>query len=370
MILFNFTFYTLACGVFIILFNNKEKASARAGIIAYSMLITLWLWAVLSFREPSGDPWRYMLGLNYIAELGFSELFTYDKSPFGFSLLNWLTSRINTNSILFFSTIYFFCIIPLYLAFRERCNKVESAILIMLYLLYPFYINYLGSGFKQGIAFGFMLWGLNCILDRTQPKWAKGLTLLFIATLFHESFWLANIGLAAWYFIYRKISLNWTLSTLGVCIILAMTGTAEPIISAILPQDIIKGLGFSAYFDQDFLSSDEYLSVGYTSGFRIDFTIFTLTPLFIYFITKKKTNQEKQSIDLIKYYCILASAYFLMVNIPYSDRIAGFSWFLTPFLLFTYFSTSNLNKYRTFFVSLMLMSYPLLMLSYVKGFFQ
>lgn len=370
MIFFNFSFYTIACAVFIILFGKNTKASARAGIIFYTILIVLWLWAVLSFREPTGDPWRYMLSLNYIAKLSFSELFNYNDNPLGFTLLNWVTSTISINSVLFFSVVYFFCVVPLYLAFRERFNKADAAVLIMLYLLYPFYINYLASGFKQGIAFGFMLWGLNCILDRSDPKWFKGLILLFSATLFHQSFWLANIAFAGWYFIYRKRPLSWALSTLGVCIILAMIGAAEPIISIILPQDIITQLGFSSYFDQDFLSSDEYLSVGYISGFRIDFTIFTLLPLLVFFILNKKIKNHNYSIDLLKYYCIIASTYFLMVFIPYSDRIASFSWFLIPFLLFTYLSNSSLNKYRVYFVSLMLISYPLLMLSYVKGFFQ
>lgn len=369
MILFNFSFYTIVCAVFIILFGNKEKASARAGIIVYTILIVIWLWAVLSFREPSGDPWRYMLGLHYIANLSFVELLHYDKDPFGFSLLNWFTSKINVDSALFFSIVYFFCVIPLYLAFRERFNKIDAAILIMLYLLYPFYINYLASGFKQGIAFGFMLWGLNCILDRSDPKWKKGIILLFTATLFHQSFWLANIAFTAWYFIYRKRPLNWALSTLGVCIILAMIGASEPIISIILPQDIIKNLGFSTYFDQDFLNSDEYLSVGYNSGFRIDFTIFTLIPLFIIIILNKNKKNNNNSLDLIKYYCILASAYFLMVFIPYSDRIAGFSWFLIPFLFFTYLNTQKLAKYRNFFVSFLFILYPILMISYIKTFF-
>lgn len=356
--------------MFLVFFRKREKAIARAGIVAYAALIVFWLWAVLSFREPSGDPWRYMLGLNYIAKLSFIELLNYDRSAFGFSLLNWLTAGVSTNSALFFSIIYFFCVIPLYLAFRERDNKTDAAVLMMLYLLYPFYINYLASGFKQGIAFGFMLWGLNCVLDRFDPKWIKGLILLYIATLFHSSFWLVNIAFAGWYFIYRKRSLIWSVSTLGVCVILAMAGAVEPIISIILPHSIVDKLGFSLYFDKDFLSSSEYLSVGYISGFRLDFTVFTIFPLLVVLFFNWKIKSITYFQDMTSFFCIIASVYFLLVFIPFSDRIASFSWFLSPVLIYTQFSHPDLKKYRVLFLTLMLVLYQILMLSYVKVFFQ
>ena len=352
------------------LFRQREKAVARAGIIAYTIMTVIWLWAVLSFREPAGDPWRYMLGLNYIAKFSFVELLSYDRTPFGFALLNWITSLISTNSVFFFSVIYAFCIIPLYLAFRERANKTDAAVLMMLYLLYPFYINYLASGFKQGIAFGFMLWGLNCILDRADPKWIKGLLLLFLATLFHSSFWLVNVVFASWYFIYRRISLQWSFFTLGICIFIAAIGVSEFIITKILPGSIVEALGFSSYFDQEFLASDEYLSVGYKSGFRIDFAVFTIIPIFIISYLKKNIKENFYMINMMKFYCIVASVYFIFIFIPYSDRIAGFSWFLIPSLLYNQFGFFDFKKYKEYLVVFIISSYPILMLVYTKGYFQ
>lgn len=354
------------------LYSKRETYTpANTGIIIYTLLTVIWLWAVLSFREPTGDPWRYMQGLHRIAQLSFLELFNNDKVPLGFALLNWFTALVSTKSLLFFSLVYALCVMPLYLAFRERVSKSDAAVLMMMYLLYPFYINYLASGFKQGIAFGFMLWGLSCILDKAKPKWRKGLLLLFVATLFHPSFWLINTTLAVWYFIYRKASLNWSILTLAISIFIAMLGLAEPIISLIMPIDIVDSLGYSTYFNEDFLASEEYLSIGYIAGFRVDFTIFTIFPLLVlFFLNRKMIHNPLYPTDMIKFFCLIASTYFLLVFIPYSDRIASFAWFLIPFVLFIQLGFLKTLKYRNRFVLLLISLYPFLMLVYVKNFFQ
>lgn len=370
MIFFNFIFYSIVCAIFLLLFNKREDSAAKAGIVIYSICTVLWLWAILSFREPVGDPWRYMLGLNYVAQLEFSELIDYDKIPFGFKLLNWLTASISTSSVLFFSVIYAFCVIPLYLAFRERVDKTDAAILTMLYLLYPFYLNYLGSGFKQGIGFGFMLWGLNYILDRKDPKWIRGLLLLFIATLFHTSFWLVNIVFVAWYFIFRKKSLSWSVSVLIFSALLALAGLVERIANALIPSFLLDSLSFNEYFDGTFTSGEHFKSLNYVSGFRADFAIFTFIPIICLLLIRRKYASMKGSDDIVKIYCLLASVYFMLSFIPFSDRVASFSWFLIPFMLFTQLGRLNFKNYKDNLVYIITISYPLLMITYTKVHFQ
>ena len=370
MILFNFTFYSMLCAIFLVFYFKREHAISRAGIIVFSILTIVWLWATLSFREPAGDPWRYMLGLNNISKLNFSELLNYDKSAFGFALLNWLTALVSTSSIFFFSVIYFSCLLPLYLAFRERFNKIDALSLMMLYLLYPFYINYLASGFKQGIAFGFMLWGLNCILDNRHPKWLKGSILLLIATLFHPSFWIVIISIVIWQLLFRHRAVNWAIYALIFSMFLSFIGFSEIVANSILPKSVIDSLGFNEYFDGSFESDAYFNSLNYKSGFRLDFALFTFSPiLFIYFLKKKSALIDPES-DFVKIYCLLASAYFILNFIAFSDRIAAFSWFLIPFLLYDQLGKTSKSIYRPVFLSIMLGLYIILMITYTKGFFQ
>ena len=367
--LFNFAFYTLSTIVFLGLFIRQDKDFAKPGLVLYAFSTVIWLWAVLVFRAPSGDPWRYMKGLNNIAVLNFEGILAYDKAPLGFKFLNWFTAAISLNSIFFFSVIYAFCVIPLYLAFRERFNKVHTAVLMMLYLLYPFYLTYLGSGFKQGIGFGFMLWGLVCLLDNEKPKIIKGLALLIAATLFHSSFWIVLLAYVTWRLIFKKRPLSWAVSVLVFCVLLAASGLVGSLVTAVLPQSIIDSLGFNEYFDDTFTVGEHFKSLNYQSGFRLDFAIFTLGPLAALLYLKKSYN-DHESLDIIKMYCLLASAYFLLCFIPFSDRTAAFSWFLIPYMLYVNFQSKCLSKMQQYFVIVTISSYPLLMLTYSKAFFK
>lgn len=365
--LFNLVFYSTACIVFLVFYTKKDNSMSGAVLILYAALAVIWLWVLLAFREPVGDPWRYMRGLEYIAELSFDGLLEYE-APLAFKFLNWLVAAISVNSIFFFSVIYAFCIIPLYLAFRERFDKVNSAVLIMLYLLYPFYLNYLGSGFKQGIGFGFMLWGFVCLVDKECPKTIKGITLLIVATLFHSSFWIAVLAYVVWKLWLKNRPLSWSVGALAFCVLLAASGLVDSVVNGILPQSIVDSLGFNEYFDDSFTSGDHFQSLNYKSGFRLDFALFTLGPLGVLIYLKKRFH-DNENLDIIKIYCLLACAYFLLCFIPFSDRIASFSWFMMPYMLYFNGQSKCLNKVQQYFVVICISSYPLLMLTYSKAFF-
>lgn len=364
--LFHFSFYSVICLSFLLLYYYRDDKAAETGIRLYTLIAVIWLWATLSFREPTGDPWRYMKGLERISALNFSQVLDY-KGPLGFNLINWAVSLLSVQSEFFFSVIYILCIVPLYLAFREKYNKTHASTLLMLYLLYPFYLTYLGSVFKQGIALGFMFWGYNCLINSDRSNSIKGLLLLVIATLFHGSFWIAVLVFVVWRFWFRNRSIVWVLSILILCMILSLLNLVEPIIRLILPTNIIDSFGFNAYFDNSLDKDTYYQSLNYKTGFRLDFAIFTTLPIIGNLLLNPSKLNTDYNNDLLKIYCLLASIYFLLSFIPFSDRVASFSWFLIPYL---FYELTNKKKYQTVFVAIMLISYSLLMLVYTKGYFQ
>lgn len=370
MIIFNFVFYAISCLTFLLLYANRQKAVAKAGVMLYTLLTVIWLWATLSFREPTGgDPEAYMRGLERISHLNFNELLNYE-GPLGFKTLNWIISYFSISSELFFSIIFFLCCGPLYLAFRENFNKFKSSTLLMLYLLYPFYFNHLSNTFKQGIASGFMLWGFSSIINKEDPKITKAAVLLLIATLFHSSFLIALVVCFIWYVLYRKIPLRWTLATLLIAIIISIINLTETIINIILPTQIVDMLNFKEYFDEDFISSEYYEGLNNKSGFRIDFTVFTVLPILYVLFLRRSHPEIVNEEEIIKIYCLLASVYFLLSFIPFSDRIASFSWFLIPFMTYSILDKLTIKNLKTMFVTIMLLSYGGLMLTYIKVNFQ
>lgn len=369
MITFNFAFYSLSCFTFLLLYANREKSIAKAGVVLYTLLIVIWLWSNLAFREPQGDPKAYMISLELISHLNFSELLKYE-GPLGFRVFNWILSYFSISSEIFFSSVFILCIVPLYLAFRESFGKVKASTLLMIYLLYPFYLNHLDNTFKQGIASGFMIWGFSCLIDKENPKVLKGFVLLIIAILFHSSFWIALLAIVVWYIFYKRLALVWVIATLLVCIILSIANLVETIVSNVLPTQIVDFLSFEAYLDDNFSSSDFYQSLNNQTGFRLDFAIFTGLPILFTLFLRRFYPEVIKKDDLTKIYCLLASAYFLLSFIPFSDRIAAFSWFLIPFMIYSLLDEVRHKYLKTLFVALMLLVYCIIMIIDTKGYFQ
>ncbi len=338
-------------------------------MVLYVFISVIWLWMILVFREPVGDPGRYVLELDFIAGLGLDELLSFDKVPLGFALLNWLTALVSTDSAFFFSMVYVFCVVPLYLSFRERFDKVDAAVLMMLYLLYPFYLSGLGNIFKQGIASGFMLWGLTCLLDQEKPKTVKGIMILFSSVLFHSAFLIPIFSVIAWYVFFRKRHIAWALWLLGGAVTIAMFGLSEAVVTAFIPKDIIEDLGFGVYFDTNYRLNGSFLLLNYVTGFRLDFTLFTIMPLLGVLYVRRKVDLAVSD-EMIKVYCLLSTSYFLLCFIPYADRLASISWFIVPYLIYFYLSKSYMKGMRDQLVIITVAFHAVLMLDYNKEYFQ
>ncbi|GAA3535659.1 hypothetical protein GCM10022394_14100 [Zobellella aerophila] len=151
--------------------------------------------------------------------------------------------------------------------------------------------------------------------------------------------------------------------------LIAMVGLNESIVAAFIPKDIVNDLGFGTYFDSEYLLRGSFIRLNYVSGFRLDFAFFTIIPLIVVLYVRKKTNSAVSD-DIIKIYCLLSISYFLLCFIPYADRLAAFSWFLIPYLLYLSFSPSVLNGARNYLVTIAVASYALLMLDYNEEYFQ
>lgn len=367
--LYNFLFYSLISIFFSSLYLKRDKCLASGGIILYVIISVMWLWLVLVFREPAGDPRRYINIFNSIAELDFIDLFGYHDLPFGFALLNWVSALICTDAVFYLTITYCFCLVPLYFAFRERFDRVDASILMMLYLLYPFYLSGLGNVIKQGIASGFMLWGMTCLLDRDDPREIKGILLISISVLFHSAFWISVVAIVTWFLFYRKKHLNWALGTLLVCILMAATEVNEVVFDFIVPREVVEQLGFGIYLDSEYRLNGRVILLGYITGFRLDFAIFTVAPLIVvlYFAFKSGVIVNN---EMVKVYCLLSSSYFLLCYIPYADRLAAFSWVIIPYFIYFSLSKSIFKGFLNYIVIMAVFFHAILMLDYNKEYFQ
>lgn len=106
----------------------------------------------------------------------------------------------------------------------------------------------------------------------------------------------------------------------------------------VLNIDLIAGMDIgdkSKYLTNE---TDQYIV-----GFRPGFAIFNL--FFALFFYRHIHRQDNINNQFFRLYILLTCLFFACFQIPFSDRVGGFSWNLIPFL--SYFSmVSMLNRYR------------------------
>lgn len=123
------------------------------------------------------------------------------------------------------------------------------------------------------------------------------------------------------------------------------------IISAVGGSVLSFGPLLSYFFLVDSQRADFYINnendLGYEVGFKTQFAIFSTLFLGIFtFINAKILHYENESYEiLLKYYMVMSSVFFLMFQIPFSDRWGMMSWITIPFLLAPLFSINKMAKF-------------------------
>src|SRR5690625_4776305 len=87
-------------------------------------------------------------------------------------------------------------------------------------------------------------------------------------------------------------------------------------------------------------------STKYRIGFRIDFALFNSFFLLIFLFINKAIKDPNYE-ELLIYYILSSCVFFLSFQIPYSDRMGLFSWFVIPLLFSPLLRNSFNKKYKS-----------------------
>ncbi|EPI8665623.1 O3 family O-antigen polymerase, partial [Escherichia coli] len=74
-------------------------------------------------------------------------------------------------------------------------------------------------------------------------------------------------------------------------------------------------------------------STNNATGFRVDFFLFSLAPVLIIFINRTLVIKDRYIKMIALSYLYFNSIYNIMSFIPFSDRVAAYSWCLSPIIL-------------------------------------
>lgn len=240
---------------------------------------------------------------------------------------------ITQNSKIFFTLISCFYLITLFIAIRIYAKSIQANILLIFFSFVSlFFFKSLGINIiRQGVSLSFFLLGTAYFVkNKNLNKY------VFIAFLLAVGFHLTSIIPVVLFLLitfFKNIKIKFYYLLYFLCLGLAAIN--------------IGILNFKGYLG--FLMVDErrnsYLSNKpddlFVVGFKPQFVVFNTFFLILYIFFMKKYKLDSNYEILLKYYILMSSVFFMMFQIPYSDRWGVMSWVMIPFLLAPAYKMSN-----------------------------
>ncbi|WP_100658720.1 EpsG family protein [Alteromonas flava] len=318
------TFCTIVAATFF-----DEQVTSRAQqrrffqILLFCCVIQVALMYIL--RDIHGDTFRYLRSYDRMVGQDFAVALIESGKEVGFTVLSWFSANAGVSHRWYLASIFVIGILP-FIAGLKRLYGDGWGYMFIVYVSYPFFLSYFASGMRQAVAMSIAF--LAIVNYAHHFKLIRTLIIIGIASLFHMSVLVLLPALFALHFAERFLTLPKILFVWVVVVFISAAGINE------------SALGFlSSFFDdssryQYYLDSDKVAEVrdlmGYQTGFRLDFTLFSIVPvLFVLYF------ERRQGIDLwlVKFYLIVNCAFQLLSFTASNDRFAALSWFYIPAIL-------------------------------------
>ncbi|TKF53562.1 EpsG family protein [Vibrio kanaloae] len=316
---------------FILIYNGGDHTLVNTvSLISFLMLVFFILFLNYN-RDIVSDSLVYQDYFNQLKLLDFKGVLEFDsRFMIGFKIWTWLNSQLYDSVRFYFGLTAVLIYLLTFISLKLSLGLKYSLIAIICYSMYPWFALYSASGLRQGIALAIFLLSVGYLI-KGESKFS--LIFLVVSFLFHKSsiifapifiLMIIGISLRNVYFIYF------------VCIIISLFGFNE----------IFREYG--SIFGDDVKSYFSGEAEGYIVGFRLDFLVFSISPLVVFHYFRYLYGRFSIKIEqLIKFY-ILANCYMLILSfVPFYDRIAAYSWYLIPmFIVFLCKEiNSNLSKF-------------------------
>lgn len=289
-----------------------------------SMFVLLIVFVHITFRPTDyhyfGDTFAYARDFQEKVLLGYDAI---KEKDIGFQYLTYILSQFFSLEGYWFvlCCIYIF---PVFYAFKRHFKQQYSVALVFFVCSFSFW-SYGVNGLRNGLATSVLI--LSFLVPKSElariPFW-------IIAYSFHQSSLLPILC-----FILAKIWKNsrhyLVLWGITLVLVLVFQGTISNFLLSIpwLAQDD----RMSTYLTMSYTETGANFS---NTGFRWDFVLYSLVPIFIgYKYIYRYRYENKIYIRLYNTYVIANTFWLLTIYAPYNNRFAYLSWFLYP-IVFIY----------------------------------
>jgi len=264
------------------------------------------------------------------------EFFTFFETDFLFKVLIYF-AFIFKNFSVFLTIVAVIMNGMLYFFVRKYTNYGRNGSSLLLFLLIAcnlVFFSHQTNTIRNGLAIPYIFFAFYFI---KQNKIKYTILFFLLAFLSHRTaiIPIACVGFAS---IGKNIDLKYFIGFYVAAILAAAAGFG------------FDKLTFLASFG---ITDLQRLSmVGETTyhiGFRPDFVLYN--SIFLFLAIKFSTLKNKEDLFYIKYFILTSIIFFFNFNIPFSDRIGGYSWIVIPLLFFSVIHNAFPNK-RLYMITL------------------
>lgn len=293
--------------------NNNLYAKA---LTFFTLAIVLYR---ITFREIIGDTLYYVYLFQGMFDISLSRALEFYKDDRLFLIFTWLFSQVTHSTEVFLCLMGSLFLLFFYKFLAKAFEPWQVLFVTVSYALYPFFYNYATNTIRQGLAISLILVALAYYLN-DEKKWLKTIALMVFACLFHWSavpfavillvLKIFNIGIKKSIFFWLIMSFLY-LFDLQLKIMASLT--------EFIPH-------FTVYGDTNMVGVN-------LTGNRLDFYLFSLFFLLVGLYLYYFVHKEERYLKVIKTYILFNTVFLLIGFISYSDRLAAYSWFLIPVMI-------------------------------------
>lgn len=321
--MYNYFFDAFYWGLlFLVLIESFSQKSISASFSLYkanaqsTLLIVLFVVLPISFWM-GFRPATSQFGDTLLYQGSYEQgLLPYTSEPV-FNFISYCCISLGLSSQWYFSLIAFLYIL---LPFLFLASRIKSRWCSLLFILGSFsFLGYGINGIRNGLSLSLLIFSFLFISNSDERDRLFPLSLTCLLSVgIHNSAIIPIVCLFASVFLIKDIKqalLIWVIA-IPVSIVAG---------SAISP--LFLGLGFDDRLDS-------YLLGGFTKGFRWDFILYSVVPIyFAYYITKKGVKTDRLYRILINTYTLSNAFWILIIKASFSNRFAYLSWFMYPIVI-------------------------------------
>jgi len=313
---------------------KKKHYNSISTVLALVLFLAISLLFGLRDLDVGSDTDIVRVQFEYHERLDFGFQFVFD-------FLIVLVSRFTDNYHVFLLVLSLLFTGLIFSSIIVLSKKIDLNVFLVSFSFISFYFfEQLGINIvRQGVSLAFFLLAVSLYFNNP-AKYKYWIIPLILGVGFHITtvVVLLIFGLAI---VLRKLRIVYFYALYFLILIISAVGGSVLSFGPLL----------SYFFLVDSQRADFYINnengLGYEVGFKTQFAIFSTLFLGIFtFINAKILHYENESYEiLLKYYIVMSSVFFLMFQIPFSDRWGMMSWITIPFLLAPLFSINRTAKF-------------------------